>query len=68
MTSALGNGAEFLLPPNFSRPLINLISEAGIMSLCHQIVSVRLGIKSTTVLPLAASWTALAVHLPISLP
>src|SRR5690606_41908574 len=50
ITTALGNGAEFLLSPNFKRPLTSLISPF-IQYSCHHLVSVLAGNKQTTVAP-----------------
>ena len=60
--TADGNGAEFLPPPNFKRPLSNRIS-CFIAYRCHQFVSVREGTRQTTVAPscMEALW-AFAIH------
>jgi len=54
--TADGNGAEFLDPPNFSLPRINLTSCLMQLS-CHHAVSVRAGTKSTTVAPPPETFT-----------
>ena len=68
ITIADGNGAGFFWSSNFSLPLINLISVAFIQYSCHHVVSVRLGIRRTTVLPFFHSSNPLRTHLGSSLP
>ncbi|MDD4352270.1 MAG: hypothetical protein PHU71_04855, partial [Candidatus Gracilibacteria bacterium] len=50
ITIQLGNGAGFSQSSNFKRPGMNRISVAFMQNLCQHIVSVREGIKKTTVL------------------
>lgn len=68
MIIALGNGAEFSQSSNFSRPFMKRISVAFIQNSCHQRVSVRLGIKNTTVFPFFHSSNPLAIHFGSSRP
>jgi hypothetical protein len=67
ITTADGNGAELLCPPNFKRPRMNRISPFMQKS-CHATVSVREGSKQTTVAPLCAEKKAFFIHFGISRP
>lgn len=69
ITTALGNGALFLYSSNLSLPLIKRISVAFITISCHHFVSVRLGIRKTTILLFSYhSRYPLSNHFPISRP
>ncbi len=65
--TALGNGALFLFPPNFNRPRRNLISPR-ITKSCHHAVTVRAGIRQTTVAPPIADSYAFLIHNPMLRP
>lgn len=66
--TAEGNGAANLAPVNRSRPRRSRTSEAHITPSCHQAVSVRAGTSATTVAPVRAEETALAIQRPMLRP
>src|SRR5699024_12094648 len=69
MTTALGNGAPFLLSPNLIRPFTKRISHAfSKIYSCQYVVSVLAGIKQTTTVPFNDSSNAFLTHFFISLP